>query len=139
MLTAVCSLNGRKKPKPHYTFILPDGYIGWVEVIFSDPGALPLPVRLDSGRRIDVPESGTPRTSNMHVIDSRAKDEFYDRFVLPSGEGALRPVPAAYVLPDSSHGGFSMAGTCEHLTDGGSWYLGHRKSERWYQRQTGTQ
>src|ERR1700678_724693 len=25
---------------PHYVFVLPDGYVGWIQVIFSSPGTL---------------------------------------------------------------------------------------------------
>ncbi len=59
---------------PHYTFALPDRYIGWVQVVFNDPQASPLP-RRDHGYLIEVPESGISRTSDIRVEDYKAKDE----------------------------------------------------------------
>ena len=32
---AVC-LHSKPTKHPHYTFVLPDGYVGWVQVIFND-------------------------------------------------------------------------------------------------------
>jgi hypothetical protein len=96
------------RPKPHYTFVLPDKYVGWVQAVFNDSDALPLPKRKDGGYQIDVPESGIPRTSDFHVIDARARDEFYYLVQLPGGETELQRVPETYVLPGPTHGGFSM-------------------------------
>jgi uncharacterized protein DUF6843 len=118
----VCSSHSRKKPLPHYTFLLPDGYIAWVQVIFSDRAAIPFPVRPDGGRVIDVPESGIARTSNLHVHDMAAKDEFYYRRILPKGEIELRRVPNTYVISDIDHGGFGVADTGGE-GEGYSWFL----------------
>jgi hypothetical protein len=109
--------------KPHYTFILPDQYVGWVQIVFNDPGASPFPVRRDGGREIAVPESGIPRTSGLRVHDVRGKDEFYYLSVLPNGKVELRPVASEYVLPGVGHGGFGVAGTGGRGTGGGSWFL----------------
>jgi hypothetical protein len=110
------------RPKEHYTFSLPDKYVGWVQAIFNDVSAQPLPKRKDGGYQIDVPESGIPRTSDIHVNDSRAKNEFYYRVPLPGGGIALRPVPEDYVLPGFANGGFTMVDT-DGKGDGSSWYL----------------
>jgi hypothetical protein len=48
LLTVLLPALGRTKP--HYTFILPDGYVGWVQVVFNDPQVSPLPVQKDEGR-----------------------------------------------------------------------------------------
>jgi hypothetical protein len=110
------------RAKPHYTFILPDGYVGWVQIVFNDPGASPFPVRKDGGREIEVPESGIPRTSVILVLDSKKKDEFYYRSFLPNGKVELRPVPSEYVLPGVLHGGFDVADTGGR-GPGYSWFL----------------
>ena len=96
---------------PHYTFILPDKYVGWVQIVFNDPQALHLPLK-NGGYEIDVPESGIPRTSDLRVHDFRRKDEFYYRSLLPSGKLELRPLPSEYVMLDvDSHGGFGVMDT----------------------------
>lgn len=111
LLAILISTHARVKPEPHYTFILPAGYVGWVQVIFNDPSASPLPVRRDGGRVIEVPESGMPRTSDIRVHDSNRKDEFYYQSSQTNGTTELRPVPTAYVLPGDSHGGFGVMDT----------------------------
>src|SRR6266566_2996105 len=91
------------RARPHYTFILPDGYVGWVQIVFNDPGASPLPLRKDGGNEIEVQESGIPRTSDLRVHDIKGKDEFYYRSVLPNGTAEFRPVPSESVLPGIDH------------------------------------
>jgi hypothetical protein len=109
LLVAIYPIYGRAKP--HYTFILPDGYVGWVLVIFNDPQSSPLPIRRDGGRVIEVPESGIPRTSDVRVEDDRGHDEFYYRSVLPNGASELHPMPSEYVLPGEGHSGWGVADT----------------------------
>jgi len=99
------------RAKPHYTFILPDGYVGWVQIVFNDPGASPLPLRKDGGYEIRVPESGIPRTSDFRAHDVKGKDEFYYRSFLPTGKMELHLVPSENVLPGVDHGGFGVADT----------------------------
>jgi hypothetical protein len=67
LLIGISPLDGRDRP--HYTFILPDGYVGWVQVVFNDPRNFPLPIQKNGGRVIEVPESGIPRTSDLRVHD----------------------------------------------------------------------
>ena len=110
------------RPKPHYTFVLPDQYVGWIQVVFNDRSALPLPKRKDGGYQIDVPESGLPRTSDVHVNDANARDEFYYRVQLPDGTTEFHQVPVEYVLPGFNHGGFTMMDT-DGKGPGSSWYL----------------
>ena len=108
--------------KEHYTFVLPDKYVGWVQAIFNDVNAQPLQKRKDGGYQIDVPESGIPRTSHALVMDARTKNEFYYRVTLPDGGTALQPVPPDYVLPGTTNGGYEMMDT-DGKGRGSSWYL----------------
>jgi hypothetical protein len=126
------------RPKPHYTFVLPDQYVGWIQVVFNDRGALPLPKRRDGGYQIDVPESGLPRTSDVHVNDAKARDEFYYRVQLPDGTVQFHHVPAEYVLPGFNHGGFTMM-DADGKGSGSSWYLfiGRQKYGRKFLTRTG--
>src|SRR5580698_6155320 len=109
LLTVLLPALGRTKP--HYTFILPDGYVGWVQVVFNDPQVSPLPVQKDEGRVIEVPESGISRTSDLRVHDIKAKDEFYYRSIPTNGSAQSRAVPSENVLPGIDHGGFGVADT----------------------------
>jgi hypothetical protein len=113
---------GAKRPHPHYTLILPDKYVGWVQVIFNDRKASPFPHRKDGGYQVDVPETGIARTSDMHVIDSTAKDEFYYRSTGSEGNEVILPVPFNYVLPGVCDGGFTMMNT-DGKGPGSSWYV----------------
>jgi hypothetical protein len=106
--------------KPHYTFVLPENYIGWIQVIFGDPGALPLPIRKDAGREILVPETGIFRTSDIRVLDARSHDEFY--YTCAGGECNFRPLPSEYVMPGTYHGGFGVSDTGGNGR-GDSWFL----------------
>jgi hypothetical protein len=122
LLLAFGTTNARPKPKPHYTFILPDGYIGWVQIIFHDRQASPLPIREDGGRVIEVPESGLPRTSDFRHIDGREPDAFYYRSILPDGSSQLRPMPPSLTLPDVAHGGWDVNDTGGR-GPGYSWFI----------------
>ena len=110
-----------KSSHGRYTFYLPDKYVGWIQVIFNDPTASHLPWR-NGGYVIEVPESGIPRTSDIRVDDDRAKDEFYYRLLSPNVPGGVRPVPAEYVLPGFSHGGFGMMDT-DGKGPGDPWFI----------------
>lgn len=96
---------------PHYTFILPDKYVGWVQIIFNDPQASPLPLRKDAGYEIGVPESGIARTSDIRVDDIKSKDEFYYRSSRSNGKSDLSAVPSDYVMARFNHGGFGVMDT----------------------------
>lgn len=95
----------------HYTFILPNNYVGWVQVIFNDPQASPLRLRRDKGFEIEVQESGIARTSHLRVHDFKRQDDFYYRLSRTTGTPELRKVPSDYVLPGDSHGGFGVTDT----------------------------
>jgi len=96
---------------PHYRFILPDKYVGWVQIIFNDPQASPLPLRRDKGYEIEVPESGIARTSDIRVQDSKSKDEFCYHSLPSNGKAEVFPVPSEYVMPGVSHSGFGVMDT----------------------------
>ena len=123
LLTALIALvPALGRPKPHYTFILPDGYVGWVQVIFNDPQASPLPIRRDGGRAIEVPESGVSRTSDIRVHDDKAYDEFYYRSILSNGASELHPMPPEFALSGEGHGGWGVMDT-GGKGRGYSWFL----------------
>jgi len=109
LLVMIVPIHGRGKP--HYTFILPGGYVGWVQVVFNDPQALPLPIRKDGGRVIEVPESGILRTSDIRVHDDKGHDEFYYRSTLLNGASELHPMPPEFALPGEGHGGWGVMDT----------------------------
>ena len=106
---------------PRYIFILPDGYVGWVQIVFNDPKAASLPMK-DGGYIIDVPESGLSRTSELRVHDFKRQDEFYYRSSPTAGTEELRRVPLEYVLPGDNHGGFGVVDT-GGKGRGYSWFL----------------
>jgi len=99
-----------RSTRPRYIFVFPDGYIGWVQIIFNDPAAAVLPMK-DGGYIIDVPDSGIVRTSEIRVHDFKRQDEFYYRLSRTRGTRDLRKVPPEYVLPGDSHGGFGVMDT----------------------------
>jgi len=105
----------------HYTFIIPDKYVGWVQIIFNDPGATEFVLR-NGGYQIDVPESGICRTSYLRVHDFRRRDMFYYRSQTPNGMEMLVPVPSEYVMPGDSHGGFGVMDT-GGKGPGYSWFI----------------
>jgi hypothetical protein len=106
--------------RPRYVFVLPNGYVGWVQIIFNDPAAA-APIK-DGGYEIEVPESGIFRTSDIRVEDFKSKDEFYFRSLLPRGNTERFPVPSEYVMPGVSHGGFGVMDTGGR-GEGSSWFI----------------
>jgi hypothetical protein len=56
-------------------YLIPSGYVGWVQVQYGIPTAPPLP-REDGGQLIRVPPSGVVQTSDKQVMDW-ASDEYY--------------------------------------------------------------
>ena len=121
LFLAVASHSAWAKPQ-HYTFILPDKYVGWVQIIFNDPQAPPLHWRKDKGCEIEVPESGISRSPSLRIEVYKSYDEFYYRSTLPSGTIKLLPVPSEYVMPGFSHGGFGVMDT-GGKGKGYSWFI----------------
>lgn len=95
---------------PLYTFVLPEGYVGWIQIIFGDPQSTQLRWKQNS-YLIDVPDSGVPRTSDIRVTDASAIDTFFYRVSVSNGRTKLVPMPDDYVLPGFSHGGFGYMDT----------------------------
>lgn len=95
------------KALPHYVFVLPNAYVGWIQIIFDDPQAPPLSIK-DGGLQITVPESGLARTSNFRIHADLAEDEFYYMSQPSKGVPMVERVPAKCVLPGIDHGGFGV-------------------------------
>jgi hypothetical protein len=112
LIIATCAFHSPAKPSryPHYTFMLPDGYVGWIQIIFNDPQAEVLSWRGNSVF-INIPDSGISRTSALRVHSESAEDEFYYRVLLPDGNVKVTHIPSDYVLSGSSHGGFGVMDT----------------------------
>ena len=115
------SQRGYCRSRPHYRFILPDGYIGWIQVVFNDPDALSLYWKKNA-YQIEVPESGIPRTSDARVNDVKAKDEFLYKIVRPNGRTELVPIPGDYTIRNFNHGGFGIMDT-GGKGKGSSWFI----------------
>jgi hypothetical protein len=95
--------------------------VGWIQVVFNDPEALPLALK-DDGYVITVPETGVSRTSHIRVHDFRRKDEFYYDSLSPRGAIERLPVPPEFVIPGDSHGGFGVMDT-GGKGSGYSWFI----------------
>jgi uncharacterized protein DUF6843 len=123
---------------PHYVFVLPDGYVGWIQVIFDSPDSPRLVLR--HGRvvlRID--KSGVFKTSTLGHIFAGSHDEFFYSRPNAKGKEVLSPVPSNYYCGkesgiDSCYGsdgtksdGFTVGranlGGPNDGTPGNSWFL----------------
>jgi hypothetical protein len=107
--------------KDHYEFILPDHYVGWVQVIFNDHEA-PFQSHVGKAWFITVSEDGIFRTRSIRVMDLKPADTFFYRIALPDGSSRLEAVPKNYVLKEVNDGGFDVAGT-NGKGIGRSWYV----------------
>jgi hypothetical protein len=123
---------------PHYTFILPDGYTGWIQVVFQSPNA---PESLEARNKIilRVDDSGVLKVSMYHAYFTGSHDEFFYRKTDSNGKEVLVLVPADYVCSEDSgldsclkpdngkSDAFSVGrATVGHPTDGtpgNSWFL----------------
>jgi hypothetical protein len=120
LLVAVTALPTWAKPW-HNVFVLPSGYIGWVQVAFGDLGAS-LPPKEKKVLRFEVGESGVVRTRMLPVwFDSR--DEFFYRIRDDRGAEKLVPVPAEYVIDYAYEGGFNVSGTPDGSPGTASWFF----------------
>ena len=106
--------------RPRYIFELPDGYVGWVQIIFNDRNSASLQI-VGGGVLLAVPESGVVRTSALRIHSSQAPDEFYYKASDASGR-IRKPVPPDYVLAGLNHGGFGAMDTGENGR-GYSWFI----------------
>lgn len=92
---------GWGRQDPHYVIILPDGYAGWVQIIFSSRNA-PKPEISHERYVLRVDDSGVLRTRLKHVHYAGAQDEFYYTRLNAKGKNVLVPVPAGYVCAGNS-------------------------------------
>jgi len=105
----------------HYEFILPDHYIGWIQVIFQDPDAPPI-TNVGKSHLFTIPETGIYRTSSTRVIAAKPSDTFFYRVSTNDGSFRLKRVPSNYVVKGVNDGGFDIAG--ERGTGAGrGWYI----------------
>lgn len=68
-------------------YILPDGYVGWVVIHFSHPGAPPIELR-DKQLVFEIPESGVLYTSSQQEFG-----EALDHYVYRDSSGETRELP----------------------------------------------
>jgi len=125
--------------KPHYVFLLPDGYVGWVQVISQSKGA-PQPVVEKGNLVVDLDDSGVYRTPTFHTMHVGAHDKFLYKRKDATGKIARVPVPAEYVCsqmsgldtcytPSEEHGadgftvGRAVVGKSGPSSDGSSWFF----------------
>jgi hypothetical protein len=123
---------------PRYVFLLPDGYVGWIQVIFDSPGAPKLILR--RGRvflRID--KSGVLKTSTLQHVFAGSHDEFFYSHPNAKEKEVWSPVPSNYYCgeesgTDSCYGndgtksdaftvGRANLGQPNDGTPGNSWFL----------------
>lgn len=117
-LLVVCSLQARQAP--HYEFILPNGYVGWIQVIFSDPSAQPLPSK-GSTLIVQMPETGVFRTSSLQDYFGTPNKFMYQSACEASRKCRTIPVPPDYV-ETSLIQGFGLGSTCGR-GKGYSWFI----------------
>lgn len=93
----------------HYTFILPDDYVGWIEINYSLSGATKMTFTND-GATIEIPDDGRYHTSSARAIAAPDPvDYFYYRVSRSDSSTCLAPIPSSYVLPAPNHGGFDLS------------------------------
>lgn len=118
LIAAAIATSGVDKHPWHYSFIMPDGYVGWIEIVYSDRDApRHQPVRKEY--RIEVGDDGIFRTGDIRVSDADPKDTFLYRSKNPDGTTTLKPVPPDYVLGGTDHGGFAVS----EAGDGRHWFI----------------
>ena len=136
MLLATASASAAKLP--HYIFILPDGYTGWIQVIFDSPGSAPLKLEHDNAV-LEIDNSGIFRLPIVGHLFTGSHDEFFYEHIDPSGRKARVAVPANFVCTQESgmdscydpdgeiSDGFSVGratrGKPNDGTPGSSWWL----------------
>ena len=86
---------------PHYAIILPDGYVGWVQVIFGTPHEA-RPEFSHNRYILRIDESGVLKTSMLHSHFTGSQDEFFYRRVNENGKESLVPVPQDYFCGGNS-------------------------------------
>lgn len=116
---------GAKHSLPHYVFILPDGYVGWIQVIFSSPHASEPPL-VNNGHVFRIDNSGVFRTSMIGSFFTGSHDQFFYSKVDAQGKEALAPIPPNYAC--TAYSGMDFCYDSDSLSDGftvGRANLGH--------------
>ncbi len=88
------------RSKPHYVFLLPDGFVGWVQVISQAPGA-PKAVVEKGNLLVDLDDSGVFRTPTFHTSFVGAHDEFFYKRIGANGDALRVSVPSDFVCTES--------------------------------------
>jgi hypothetical protein len=138
LFTILLTANAHARKLPHYVFVLPDGYTGWIQVIFESPNSPPLKLEHDNAV-LEIDNSGIIRLPIVGHLFAGSHDEFFYERVDASGKKIRVPVPANFVCPDSSgmdncydangdiSDGFSVGratrGKANDGTPGSSWWL----------------
>jgi len=73
-LIILATVSASAQRSPHYVFVLPDGYTGWIQVIFNSPGSAPL--KLERNNTIlEIDNSGIFRLPIMEHIFAGSHEE----------------------------------------------------------------
>ena len=122
---------------PHYIFILPVGYTGWIQVIFDSPGSAPLVLEHDNAV-LRIKDDGVIRLPILGHLFAGSHDEFFYERNDANGKVVRVPIPSDYVCTDSGidscyggdgnlSDGFSVGratvGKPSDGTPGNSWWL----------------
>lgn len=131
------------REKPHYVFLLPDGYTGWIQVISNARNARQ-PVVEHGNLVLTIDDSGVFRSPTYHTYYAGAHDEFFYQTSDSQGRSTRVAVPSNYVCPgisglDSCYGndvgalvparqdaftvGRATVGRPGSSEDGNSWFL----------------
>jgi hypothetical protein len=100
VLILLASVDAHARKLPHYVFILPDGYTGWVQIIFQSPGEPGPPETLDK-ITITLDDSGVYKTGMHHAYFVGSHDEFFYRRVI-DGKETLVPMPSNFYCNEDS-------------------------------------
>lgn len=106
-----------KHEKPHYEFVLPEDYVGWICVVFNDRDAKFQEDR-GSAHLIPISENGVFQTRSSSVYVREQSDLFFYKSIDRAGTSHLKPLPSNYVSGGTLHGGFMTSSP-----RGGLWFI----------------
>jgi hypothetical protein len=89
------------KELPHYVFVLPDAYTGWIQVIFEYPASPPVKV-VDGNAVLTISDSGVFRLPIYQQSTMGAHDEFFYEHRASDGKVVRAKVPSNYVCTERS-------------------------------------
>jgi len=123
---------------PHYVFVLPNGYTGWIQVVFEDPNGAPFEVEHDNAV-LKIDDSGIIRLRGVGRMFVGSHDEFFYDVVDQHGKHSRIPVPANFVctamsgmdncydddskITDGFSVGRATIGKPKGTTQGSAWWL----------------